>query len=101
MPSLHKNPKKKRRHNRPDYSYSAKDFKVRALIPLTEKMVKALDRLQERCMEACGHHVDRTQLVRSLIAAVGERDAKHPIEFGPFKTEKDLVKFFRKMFMRT
>lgn len=80
------------------YVYSRRELTRRVTLPLTPELDKFLKGLGDRCKDECGRFMDKSQLLRSLIAAL--KRVEGSLDFNGVKDETDLVTAIMKAFVK-
>lgn len=80
------------------YSFTKKELTFRSTIAITEDMRVVLQEISKRCKKESGRWMDRSQILRSLITLLMERQGQ--VAFKGVRTEADLVQSFLKAFSK-
>ena len=74
---------------RKTYKYDRSQLTLNATVSLTPAMRDALKELSVRCKDEKGRFMDRSQLLRALVAALVKLESQ--IDWREIKTEEDLI----------
>jgi hypothetical protein len=84
--------------SRKTYIYSRKELTHRTTLPLTKEMDLFLRDLSGRCKEGDGRHMDKSQLLRAMLAVLmGVSDR---LDVAGVKDEAELVERIRRAVLR-
>jgi hypothetical protein len=80
------------------YIYTQKELSHRTTLPLTRAMRLYLEEVSGRCKDDGGAYLDRSQVVRALVAALMKLEDQ--VDWTGIKDEGELVKRLLRAFSR-
>ena len=83
---------------RTTYIYSRKKLTYRTTLPLTRQMDAALSAISKKCKDLNGIHIDKSQIIRSVIAVLAKLEDQ--VDWVGIKDEAELVERLLKAFSK-